>query len=475
MFRFALQQRGFRFGYAVLDEAHLVKNRAAQRARRLRHVLGRAAAHRLMLTGTPLQNDLAELLALLELLMPSLFDGRGALLDEAELKRAGRGGDASARTIARVRHLLGPFVLRRLKREVLQQLVPKTQVTQAIAPTEAQGTLYSAALAAVRAEVAAKAAAKAASAAGADVERVVGAARLKALFTYLRKVANHPLLVRHRYSDADVAEVSRLCALRGVFGADAPPKKVREHVESLSDFALHALCGDPRLGGALLHRRLPSDAALESGKARFLAQLLPELAARGSRPLIFSQWKIMLDVLEWVMAELKMSYFRLDGSTPVEERQALVDAYNAPGSTTFAFLLSTRAGGQGINLTGADTVILHDCDFNPQIDRQAEDRSHRLGQTRPVTVYRLVTQDTVDAKIVAIAERKLSLDAAVLAAEDDTGGDAEPVGDGKASRAAEARSMAALLQGMLEEGEASASQAAAAAAASLVIRDTKDD
>jgi SWI/SNF-related matrix-associated actin-dependent regulator 1 of chromatin subfamily A len=224
-----------------------------------------------------------------------------------------------------------------------------------------------------------------------------------------------------------------------------------------------------------MHRRLPSDAALESGKARFLAQLLPELAARGSRPLIFSQWKIMLDVLEWVMAELKMSYFRLDGSTPVEERQALVDAYNAPGSTTFAFLLSTRAGGQGINLTGADTVILHDCDFNPQIDRQAEDRSHRLGQTRPVTVYRLVTQDTVDAKIVAIAERKLSLDAAVLAADDDTGGDAEPVGDGKASRAAEARSMAALLQGMLEEGEASASQAAAAAAASLVIRDTKDD
>ena len=468
------QQRAFRFGYAVLDEAHLVKNRTAQRARRLRHVLGRAAAHRLMLTGTPLQNDLAELLALLELLMPSLFDGRGALLDEAELKRAGRGGDASARTIARVRHLLGPFVLRRLKREVLQQLVPKTQVTQAIAPTEAQSALYSAALSAVRAEVAAKAAAKAASAAGgADVERVVGAARLKALFTYLRKVANHPLLVRHRYSDADVAEVSRLCALRGVFGADAPPKKVREHVESLSDFALHALCSDPRLGGALLHRRLPSDAALDSGKARFLAQLLPQLAARGSRPLIFSQWKIMLDVLEWVMAELKLSFFRLDGSTPVEERQALVDAYNAPNSTTFAFLLSTRAGGQGINLTGADTVILHDCDFNPQIDRQAEDRSHRLGQTRPVTVYRLVTQDTVDAKIVAIAERKLSLDAAVLAADDDTGGDAEPTGDGKASRAAEARSMAALLQGLLAEGEAS--EAAAAAAPSLVIRDTKDD
>lgn len=285
--------------------------------------------------------------------------------------------------------------------------------------------------------------------------------------------------MRQRYSDADVAEVTRLCALRGVFGADAPPKKVREHVESLSDFALHALCADPRLQGALLHRRLPSEAALDSGKARFLAELLPVLAAKGSRPLIFSQWKIMLDVLEWVMAELHLTFFRLDGSTPVDERQALVDAYNAPGSTTFAFLLSTRAGGQGINLTGADTVILHDCDFNPQIDRQAEDRSHRLGQTRPVTVYRLVTQDTVDAKIVAIAERKLSLDAAVLKADDDEGegGAEEGGGDVKASRAAEARSMAALLQGMLAEEEASQAQAgaSAAAAAQVIIRDTKDD
>ena len=233
-----------------------------------------------------------------------------------------------------------------------------------------------------------------------------------------------------------------------------------------------------RLGGALLHKRLPSDAALDSGKARFLAELLPALAAKGSRPLIFSQWKIMLDVLEWTLAELGLKFFRLDGSTPVEERQALVDAYNAPDSTCFAFLLSTRAGGQGINLTGADTVILHDCDFNPQIDRQAEDRSHRLGQTRPVTVYRLVTQDTVDAKIVAIAERKLTLDAAVLSANDDEAGAPAEEGmiDAKASRQAEARSMAALLQGLLAEGAASEAQAASdQAVPAVVIRDTKDD
>ena len=91
-------------------------------------------------------------------------------------------------------------------------------------------------------------------------------------------------------------------------------------------------------------------------EAQRLGALLPALRAAGSRPLIFSQWKIMLDVLEWVLHALGLSFFRLDGSTPVEERQKLVDAYNAPGSTVFAFLLSTRAGGQGINLTSADTV-----------------------------------------------------------------------------------------------------------------------
>jgi SWI/SNF-related matrix-associated actin-dependent regulator 1 of chromatin subfamily A len=160
----------------------------------------------------------------------------------------------------------------------------------------------------------------------------------------------------------------------------------------------------------------------------------------------------------------------------VEERQALVDAYNAPGSPIFAFLLSTRAGGQGINLTGADTVILHDCDFNPQIDRQAEDRSHRLGQSRPVSVYRLVTSDTVDAKIVAIAERKLSLDAAVLRADDDDGGGGgEGGGGGKDAKAAESRSMAALLTGLLAESEGAGGGSAGGSEVEIVIRDSKDE
>jgi SWI/SNF-related matrix-associated actin-dependent regulator 1 of chromatin subfamily A len=129
--------------------------------------------------------------------------------------------------------------------------------------------------------------------------------------------------VRHRYDGAAVEEIITLTHARGVFGPDAPLKKVREHVESLSDFALHALCGEPRLRDALAHRRLPPEAALDSGKSRRLATLLPALRDKGSRPLIFSQWKIMLDVLEWVMASLGLSYYRLDGSTPVRHENCI--------------------------------------------------------------------------------------------------------------------------------------------------------
>lgn len=113
-------------------------------------------------------------------------------------------------------------------------------------------------------------------------------------------------------------------------------------------------------------------------------------------------------------------------STQVTDRQMIVDTFNTDTSI-FACLLSTRAGGQGLNLTGADTVIIHDMDFNPQIDRQAEDRCHRIGQTRPVTVYRLVTRGTVDENVYEIAKRKLVLDAAVL----ETGVEVEKEGDGQ--------------------------------------------
>ena len=157
----------------------------------------------------------------------------------------------------------------------------------------------------------------------------------------------------------------------------------------------HALCADVP---ALRKLQLPPPKLYDSGKLARLAELLPKLHAEGHRVLLFSQSTQTLDLLEEFVSAprdaggLGFAHLRLDGNTAVGERQALIDDFNREGSAVFCFLLSTRAGGQGLNLTGADTVILHDLDWNPQLDKQAVDRAHRIGQTRPVRVIRMVTR-----------------------------------------------------------------------------------
>ena len=160
----------------------------------------------------------------------------------------------------------------------------------------------------------------------------------------------------------------------------------------------------------------------DSAKFRCLSRLLPTMRAEGHRVLIFSGWTRVLDALELLLSQLGLHFRRLDGSTPQaitharpscysraaakpqrsraqDERQALIDEYNSD-TDIFAFILSTRAGGLGINLTGADTVVIHDVDFNPAADKQAMDRCHRMGQTRPVRVIKLATAGTVDEKVL---------------------------------------------------------------------------
>jgi SWI/SNF-related matrix-associated actin-dependent regulator 1 of chromatin subfamily A len=250
------------------------------------------------------------------------------------------------------------------------------------------------------------------------------------IFTQLRKLGNHPLLIRRLYNDETVKKLAKKYHPKGVFGDECDLQRVEEELSGYSDFALHKLCitygGVP--GG---QGKLTDDHVLASAKCQVLSKLLPKLQEGGHRPLIFSQWTNMLDILEWALDVMGFSYTRLDGSTQVSERQNLVDEFNNDPDI-FAFLLSTRAGGQGLNLTGADTVILHDLDFNPQMDRQAEDRCHRIGQSKPVTIYRLVTKDTVDESIYKIAQQKLVLDAAVLEGKessDSNDGDARTMGE----------------------------------------------
>ena len=428
--------RSLRFSHLVLDEAHLVKNRNTQRAKRLDLVAARAR-RRVLLTGTPLQNNLRELESLIHLVLPGLL-AEGALeggigqegADETEAEAAARA--------SRVKFILAPFILRRLKEEVARELIPKTHVKTIAEMTSGQRRSYESAVDAARAE---RRRQREGGGDGDSAEtnsstNAPPSEKIKALFVHLRKIANHPLLVREKYTEEDVEEMSGVCHRKGAFGHEATLPMVRQHVRGLSDFALHQLCEDPQLGGALAHKALPAEAAFDASKTRKLETLLADLKSKGSRPLIFSQWKIVLDILEWALRERGHKFVRLDGSTAVEERQRICDAFNRDGSDIFAFLLSTRAGGQGLNLTGADVVVIHDCDFNPQIDRQAEDRSHRLGQTKPVTVYRLVTSGTVDERIVEIAEGKLALDAAILS-------------DPKAMAAEENKAMHSILEDLL--------------------------
>ena len=162
---------------------------------------------------------------------------------------------------------------------------------------------------------------------------------------------------------------------------------------------------------------------------------------------MFSQWTRLLDLLGLVCEDLGLRTARLDGQTPIAERQAMVSAFNEGTSSTDLFLLSTRAGGLGINLTGADTVVIHDVDFNPEVDRQAEDRAHRIGQTKPVTVYRLVAEDTVDRDIFDLAAKKRVLNERIM----EGGGADDAVGESLPDKS----SVAAALEKAMRQYQAS--------------------
>ncbi|KAF9159701.1 ATP-dependent helicase fft2 [Actinomortierella ambigua] len=149
---------------------------------------------------------------------------------------------------------------------------------------------------------------------------------------------------------------------------------------------------------------------MEAGKVKVLQELLPKkINDEGSKVLIFSQFTMVLDILEPVMKTMKIKYLRMDGQTKVEERQPLIDTFNDTDEYP-VFLLSTKAGGFGINLTAANIVIMYDLDFNPHNDKQAEDRAHRVGQTREVEVIKLIAKNTIEEQILELANLKLKLD-----------------------------------------------------------------
>lgn len=426
--------RKIKINYCVFDEAHMLKNMNSQRYQALIKV---PSKHKLLLTGTPLQNNLVELMSLLYFVMPDIFHHKTEYLNKIfAQKPTNTDTDTFYQDkITQAKGIMNPFILRRLKTEVLKQLPKKVIEVITCDMTLRQGKEYKKLIEHFKAkkELILKEAEEAADAKkkskgvkkGAQVESKyeemmqimdsnkkkggAGGAAVKDhspsnIIMELRKAANHPLLRRCIYTDAKILEMAKL-----VF-KESPPdtnlEYVREDMSVMSDFQLHKLC--PLYRGLKGYELTNAD-ILDSAKFTILDSLLAEKKESGDRCLIFSQFVIMLDIVEDFLKIKKYKYFRLDGSTAVSERQDMIDAYNHD-KEIFIFLLSTKAGGVGINLTAANVVIMHDIDWNPFNDKQAEDRCHRVGQTKEVCVYKLVAKNTIDCTMLKIQEKKMLLD-----------------------------------------------------------------
>lgn len=384
-----LRKRGF--DVCVFDEGHMLKNRKSQKYAKLLRISGR---WRLLLTGTPLQNNLQELVSLLNFILPDYFtDAEEALAAIFKVKPGASTTQLSQQRVERAKRMMQPFVLRRRKDKVLL-LTKKTERVELCDMTERQAKLYNDVLQRTRAALA--------------EDEAPGVKRKDRdssnVLMDLRKAANHPLLFRQWYDDKKIAALARDYVRE--------PEHAEENLQHLrEDFAINT---DAEL--SLLARSwkstqkhvLPEEEWMSSGKIVALRKIIDEVVAQGDRMIIFSQFTSVLDILCVCLEYLGIKYVGFTGQTNVGDRQYLVDQFtNDPNIPVF--LLSTRAGGLGINLVAANWVVLFDQDFNPQNDKQATDRCYRIGQTKPVTVVKLISRGTIDEDILSLAQRKLEL------------------------------------------------------------------
>lgn len=347
----------FKWLYMIIDEGHRMKNSHSKLSLTLSQYY--AARFRVILTGTPLQNSLPELWSLLNFVLPRIFNSSKTFEEwfNAPFANSGTGESVELNEEETL------LIIRRLHKVLRPFLLRRLKKdVEADLPDKIE-LIMKCPMSALQHRLYAIIKQQ-----GVDDAASSSFKRLNNTIMQLRKICNHPFTF--------------------------------EEVENVVN--------PSRINNDLLHR--------VSGKFELLHRVLPKFKATGHRVLMFFQMTAVITIMEDFLNMMGMKYLRLDGSTKAEDRTTMLHAFNDPKSPYFIFLLSTRAGGLGLNLQSADTVIIFDSDWNPHQDLQAQDRAHRIGQTRQVRIFRLVTVDSVEEYILERAQFKLSLDGKVIQA-----------------------------------------------------------
>ncbi|KIM40085.1 hypothetical protein M413DRAFT_28618 [Hebeloma cylindrosporum] len=405
----------------IYDEGHVLKNFQSQRYQSL---LKYGSRWRLLLTGTPLQNNLQELVSLLNFILPEQFAGSMETLRTIfKVKGDTKVSLLSQERISRAKTMMTPFVLRRRKDQVLKDLPNKTERIEWCHMTELQSTIYHNALQRSRKMIVESSVEG--STAGKSTKKTRATGRTKdALYVEnssnvlmdLRKAASHPMLFRTRFTDETLTGIAKQHLKEPDFKKrGAVFDLVKEDMSVMTDSELQVFCGTYKSTRKYLQDQ---DCYVDAGKVQVLLNLLQGYKNENRKVLIFSQFTQILDILQAILRNREIKFLILTGSTPVDVRQTLVDEFTEDESIPI-FLLSTKAGGMGINLTAASVVIMFDQDFNPHNDRQAQDRAYRIGQKRDVEVIKLISKGTIEEDMLRLGETKLALDEAVAGDVDD--------------------------------------------------------